>query len=350
MFNMRALSLADTEKLLDLKTVIEKVEEAYVMKHTKEAVLWPLIFHEFEPGVKDMDIKSGYLKNSNAFGLKLVSWFGPNKDKGIPQLIGTVMVFDSETGAPKAILSAEHITMMRTGAAGAIGAKYLARKDSETLLMVGTGHMALLQIAATLIVMPSIKKVYLWNPLSVDLAEEFKCGIKERLKKQVLDMIEDQEILEEITRKFNVEFEVITDIEKITGDADIIITVTPSRKALIKKEWVKPGTHFSCVGSDMSGKQEIDEALFGMARVFTDDIAQSISVGESEIAIKNGVISKEDIISEIGAVINGEVIGRQSNTDITIYDSTGIALQDLITANYAIDKAVKTDMGTVFTL
>ena len=100
----------------------------------------------------------------------------------------------------------------------------------------------------------------------------------------------------------------------------------------------------------MSGKQEIDEALFGMARVFTDDIAQSISVGESEIAIKNGVISKEDIISEIGAVINGEVIGRQSNTDITIYDSTGIALQDLITANYAIDKAVKTDMGTVFTL
>lgn len=320
------------------------------MKHTKEAVLWPLIFHEFEPGVKDMDIKSGYLKNSNAFGLKLVSWFGPNKDKGIPQLIGTVMVFDSETGAPKAILSAEHITMMRTGAAGAIGAKYLARKDSETLLMVGTGHMALLQIAATLIVMPSIKKVYLWNPLSVDLAEEFKCGIKERLKKQVLDMIEDQEILEEITRKFNVEFEVITDIEKITGDADIIITVTPSRKALIKKEWVKPGTHFSCVGSDMSGKQEIDEALFGMARVFTDDIAQSISVGESEIAIKNGVISKEDIISEIGAVINGEVIGRQSNTDITIYDSTGIALQDLITANYAIDKAVKTDMGTVFTI
>ena len=297
-----------------------------------------------------MDIKSGYLKNSNAFGLKLVSWFGPNKDKGIPQLIGTVMVFDSETGAPKAILSAEHITMMRTGAAGAIGAKYLARKDSETLLMVGTGHMALLQIAATLIVMPSIKKVYLWNPLSVDLAEEFKCGIKERLKKQVLDMIEDQEILEEITRKFNVEFEVITDIEKITGDADIIITVTPSRKALIKKEWVKPGTHFSCVGSDMSGKQEIDEALFGMARVFTDDIAQSISVGESEIAIKNGVISKEDIISEIAAVINGEVIGRQSNTDITIYDSTGIALQDLITANYAIDKAVKTDMGTVFTL
>lgn len=309
-----------------------------------------MIFHEFEPGVKDMDIKSGYLKNSNAFGLKLVSWFGPNKDKGIPQLIGTVMVFDSETGAPKAILSAEHITMMRTGAAGAIGAKYLARKDSETLLMVGTGHMALLQIAATLIVMPSIKKVYLWNPLSVDLAEEFKCGIKERLKKQVLDMIEDQEILEEITRKFNVEFEVITDIEKITGDADIIITVTPSRKALIKKEWVKPGTHFSCVGSDMSGKQEIDEALFGMARVFTDDIAQSISVGESEIAIKNGVISKEDIISEIAAVINGEVIGRQSNTDITIYDSTGIALQDLITANYAIDKAVKTDMGTVFTL
>ncbi len=350
MFNMRALSHADTEKLLDLETVINKVEEAYVMKHTKEAVLWPMIFHEFEQGAKDMDIKSGYLKGANAFGLKLVSWFGPNTEKGLPQLIGTVMVFDAKTGAPKALLSGEHITMMRTGAAGAIGAKYLARKDSKTLLMVGTGNQATLQIAATLMVMPSIEKVFLWNPINQNEAEVFKNMIKERLRLNVLELIEDQQTFSEVERKFDVEFEVVTDIERATGEADIIITATPSRKALIKKGWVKPGTHFSCIGSDMSGKQEIDEALFGIARVFTDDFAQSTSVGEAEVAVKKGIISEDDILSEIGAVIKGEVIGRQSDEDITIFDSTGIALQDIITANYAIEKSERLGIGSEFVL
>ncbi len=92
-----------------------------------------MIFHEFEEGVADMDIKSGHLMGADIFGLKLVSWYGPNAEKGLPQLVGTVMVFDGSTGAPKAILSAEHVTCMRTGAAGAVGAKYLARKDSKNV-------------------------------------------------------------------------------------------------------------------------------------------------------------------------------------------------------------------------
>ena len=161
MFNMLALSHEDTEKILDMETVIAKVEEAYTLKHKKDAALWPMIFHEFEEGVADMDIKSGHVMGANLFGLKLVSWFGPNAEKNLPQLVGTVMVFDGETGTPKAILSAEHVTCMRTGAAGAIGAKYLARQDSKTMLMIGTGNQAAFQIAATLMVMPSIEKVYL---------------------------------------------------------------------------------------------------------------------------------------------------------------------------------------------
>lgn len=350
MFKMRALNQTDTEKLLDIETVIKKVEEAYVMKHTGEAVLWPMIFHEFETGARDMDIKSGCLNEAHAFGLKLVSWFGPNKDKGLPQLVSTVLVLDEVTGVPKAILSGEHITMMRTGAAGAIGAKYLARKDSKNLLIVGTGHMATLQIAATLIVMPNIEKVYLWNPLNNEEAESFKNSINDRFNNYILDKIENKELKEETRRKLDVEFELVTDIKKTTSEADIIITVTPSRKAMIMKEWVKAGTHFSCIGSDMSGKQEIDERLFGIARVFTDDIGQSISVGEAEKSVKEGIISKSDILSEIGAVIKGDTVGRESDEDITIFDSTGIALQDLNTANYAIEKAEIMNVGTVFEL
>ncbi len=119
---------------------------------------------------------------------------------------------------------------------------------------------------------------------------------------------------------------------------------------MIQKEWVKPGTHFSCVGADMSGKQEIDENLFAIGRVFTDDITQSTNVGEAETAVKKGIITAEDIVSEIGAVIKGDVEGRQSEDQITIYDSTGIALQDLITADYAIKKATEMGLGSKFTL
>lgn len=350
MFNMLALSHEDTESLLDMETVIEKVEQAYTLKHQKDAALWPMIFHEFEEGVADMDIKSGHLIGANIYGLKLVSWFGPNAEKNLPQLVGTVMVFDGETGAPKAILSAEHITCMRTGAAGAIGAKYFARQDSKTLLMVGTGNQAAFQIAATLMVMPSIEKVYLWNPINQDEAEVFKSKIADRLNDEFLVHYDDAAKVAELKQKFDVEFEVVTDIEKATGESDIVITVTPSRKAMIMKEWVKPGTHFSCVGADMSGKQEIDEALFGVARVFTDDITQSTNVGEAETAVKKGIIKPEDIISEIGAVISGDAKGRLSDEEITIYDSTGIALQDLITADYAIKRAEETGVGSKFTL
>lgn len=347
MFKMIALSHEDTEKLLDMESIIEKVEQAYSLKHKKEAALWPMIFHEFEEGVADMDIKSGHLMGANIFGLKLVSWFGENSNKNLPQLVGTVMVFDSLTGAPKAILSAEHITCMRTGAAGAVGAKYLARKDSKKLMIVGTGNQAAYQIAATLMVMPSIEHVYLYNPISLEEAENFRKNIQKRLQDEFLNYSDEGKITQ-YRKKFNVEFEVVKDIEKATGDSDIIITVTPSRKPMIMKEWVKPGTHFSCVGADMSGKQEIDENIFSISRVFTDDITQSINVGEAEIAVKKGVISSENIISEIGAVIVGDTKGRLLDKDITIYDSTGIALQDLITADYALNKAKEMGIGTEF--
>ncbi len=351
MFNVLAISQSDTEQLLDMETIIEKVELAYQLKYREEASLWPMIFHEFEPGVADMDIKSGHLLGAGIFGLKLVSWFGPNAQKNLPQLVGTVMVYDASTGAPKAILSAEHITSMRTGAAGAIGAKYLARKDSKTLLMVGTGHQALYQIAATLMVMPELKKVYLYNPRNIENAKNFKNSIAQKLKDQFLVHYKDDSAkFETYKNAFNVDFEVVTDIEQATKESDIIITATPSHEPMIMRNWVKPGTHFSCVGADMGGKQEIDTAILAEARIYTDDITQSINVGEVENAYKSGLVKKSDIIAEIGEIIETASKGRVNDTDITVFDSTGIALQDLIAADYAIEQAKIRKMGTEFDL
>ena len=136
-------------------------------------------------------------------------------------------------------------------------------------------------------------------------------------------------------------------IEKVVGVSDIIVSATPSRKPMIMKEWVKPGTHFSCVGSDMEGKQEIDENIFGVARVFVDDMNQAVAVGETETPIKKGVIEERDIVGEMGALILGNIEGRTSDDDITIYDTTGIALQDLLTAKKVLELAEEKGLGEV---
>lgn len=346
MFKIKVLNHDVIEEVLDMKEVIEVVEQVYTLKSEGKTELFPMVFHEFERGVADMDIKSGHLKGADIFGLKLVTWFGENPKKDLPPLIGTTMVFDAKTGRPLGILNAEYVTGMRTGAAGAIGAKYLARKDSENLLMVGAGHISTFQIAATLIGMDNIKTVRIYDPINYDNAEKLSKSIKATLMNKFLSKYEEgTEIHKEINKKFDVEFEAASDIKEAVGLSDVIITATPSRKPMIMKEWVKKGTHFSCVGADMEGKQEIDENIFGIARVYVDDINQAVDVGETEIPIKKEIITEADIIAEIGDVITGKSQGRISDDDITVYDTTGIALQDLLTSKLVLDIAEEKGLG-----
>ena len=338
MFTLRVLSREVTEKVLKLSDVISTVEEVYRLKAMGETAVFPLVFHEFEPGVADMDIKSGWLKGSDIFGLKVVSWFGENTKKDLPALIGTVLVMDAKTGVPQGILDGSHITGIRTGAAGAIGAKLLARKDSKSLMVVGAGHVATFQVAATLTQLPDIEKVYVYDALSQENAERFAASMPEVLT-ETLEMKDCRAV-----------FEAVTDLPAATRDSDIIITVTPSKEPIIRKEWVKPGTHFSCIGADMSGKEEIDAEIFDGARVFTDDTPQCINVGEIEIPIKKGILKAEDIAGEIGEILTGKTCGRESDEQITVFDATGTALLDLLTAKLALSKALEQGLGETVNL
>lgn len=326
MHKIFVLSEEDTRQLLELEEVIEAIENVYKEKASGSGKVFPLVFHEFEKGVADMDIKSGTLDKMGVYGLKLVSWFGNNPSKGLPSLSGIVMLFDSSTGLPIGTISAEHMTGMRTGAAGAIGAKYLARNNSEVMLMVGSGHQASYQIRAMQTVIKGLKKVFVYDPINFESAKGFISKFEYKLD--------------------SIEYISVQDLETSVANSDIIVTATPSKKPLIMKEWVKAGTHFSCMGSDMSGKQEIDENILKSAKLFTDDILQSVSVGEFEVGINNGTITKEDIICEIGDVLNGEYDGRTSDNDITVFDSTGIGLQDIAAGYIAIQKAKKINIGT----
>ena len=323
MATIKVLGKKEIAQVTDMKKVIACVEDVYCQKAKGETVVWPTTFYEFNPGHADMDIKSGYLRGAGIFGHKTVSWFGDNGSKGLPELAGAIMVFSAHTGMPLGVLDGGYITGIRTGAAGAIGAKYLARKDSKHLLVVGSGNQALYQIAAMLTVFPGLERITVANPLSAQYAQEFVDALPGRLERELG------------VNYGGVALSAAESPEAALADSDIVITVTPSKAPLIKKEWVKPGTHFSCIGADAEGKEEIAPQIMAGAKIFVGDMSHCVAAGEVEVPIKKRIISEADIIGEIGQLILGERQGRISDSDITIYDATGMALLDLAAAKAA---------------
>ncbi len=335
MSEIRILSAAQVDKLFTVEMAMQAVEDAYTQKCSGAGGVWPMVFHEFEHGVADLDIKSGDLGAKQIFGLKLVSWYGKNPERGLPELFGTLLLCDRETGAPVALMNAGPITGLRTGAAAAVGAKYLARPDSKRLLMVGCGAQSAYMTAATLYAMPELSHVTLANPRTPGKAAVRLPAFAARVSA----------LLDGCGVEREVAFESAWDFESAVRLADVILTATPSREPLIKRDWVQPGTHLSCIGADISGKQELESALLGSARVFGDDAGQCFAVGECEIPHREGVL--DALTAEIGDVILGRAQGRVSNEDITVFDSTGIALQDLASGAVIIERARELDVGLV---
>lgn len=172
---------------------------------------------------------------------------------------------------------------------------------------------------ATLLVMPGIKNVMVANPRTPAHADAFVAALPEKLAAAGIN-----------AGALNVS---AVDAKKGCETADIILTATSSRAPLVMKEWIKPGTHFSCIGADMSGKQEIDENIFKDALIYGDDLVHCKEAGEMEIPLKKGVITEENIAGEIGQLILGNKPGRKDDAQITIYDATGMALLDIACAS-----------------
>lgn len=333
MAQIKVMNRQNVAKVTRMQDIIACVESVYSQKCMGQTEVWPTTFYEFDPGCADMDIKSGYLKGAGVFGHKTVSWFGGNGARGLPELTGAIMVFSAETGMPLGVLDASYITGMRTGAAGAIGAKYLARKGAENLLILGCGGQAIFQIAAMLTVFPSLEQITVSNPHSIVRAQSFVNQLPERLKTEFdLDCS-------------GIKLAAASSPEETLKTADIVITVTPSREPLIKKEWVRPGTHFSCIGADAEGKEEIDPAIMETARIFVDDKVHCVAAGEIEIPIKKGIITPDDVAGEIGELILGRKDGRRSDDEITVYDATGMALLDIAAAKAALEAAERLGLG-----
>lgn len=328
MYNMRVLNCKALEGLLPMTEVVKCVEKAYNLYSSDKAGLWPVIFHEFEPGIRDMDIKSGYLEGAGLFGLKIVGYAADNPMKlNAPALSGLVMVMSIETGQPLGLVDGMTITNLRTGAAGAVGAKWLARRNSKKALILGTGAQGRAQLEGLITVLPELDSV---TAASVD---------------PEMDRI----YVEEMSVRFpglsirSVPWEKIGEPASIS---DIIVTCTPSREGFLKKEWIRPGTHINAIGADMTLKQEVEPSLVASAFLFVDSKTQTLHHGESHHAFEQGLI-REESVTEIGKVLAGESQGRRSEKDITLFDATGMALQDIITAELALRMATEKGLGTV---
>lgn len=339
MTTVKVLNREEIQSIMTMPDAIQAVEAVYVMKHQGQTDLMPIVTHDFEQGVSDFDIKTGAIAGMGIYGMKTVSYFANNQSQGLPNLAGVLTLYDIQNGFPIGILEASYITCLRTGAAGAIGVKYLARQDAKHLLIVGSGKQALFQVAAILCVKQNLQSITIYDKLSLESATSMANTLADSLQTQ-FGIALDSAITVTAT----------ADIQTATKASDIIMTCTPAREALVDSSWVQPGTHFSCIGSDTTGKQEIDAKIMANARIFVDDRTQCINVGEIETAIKQGIITADDIVGELGAVIAGEQIGRQDDRQITVFDSTGLALQDLATGGKVLTIANEKNIGTTITL
>ena len=300
------------------------VEQAYRMHGEGRFYMDPkghIVLDRF-PG--EWEAMPSYIEEPHAAACKWVSIREQNRERfNLPTVFSILIYTEPETGFPLAIVDGSYHTVMRTGSAGAVSAKWMARKDSQNLAIVGAGHMAEGALATCNEVF-DWKKVRVWSRSQTTL---------------------DQFVAEQQPKYDSFEIEASTDLEATVRGADVVVTVTPAREPIIKDAWVTPGMHIAAVGADKDGDQELESTILTRARIFVDDIRQCRTDGEINVPLSEGLITEDDIAGEIGEVITGKKPGRTSDEEVTIFDSTGIALQDSATVPKEYERAVAAGVG-----
>ena len=312
------LKKKDILNLLDFDEIIGVIENSFVDFSTGKALMptpQDIILKEFKG---ETHVKSAYVKGSKYYCIKIASGFYDNPKIGLNSSQGMMILLEAKTGLPKCILLEEgHLTDVRTAAAGAVAAKHLANPGSEKVLVVGTGIQARLQVEFLLRVMP-IKKLFVWGR-SEGKAEDYCKHL------QTGSPALESKIIKNLNEARNLEI-------------DIIVTATPSRQALLAKNAMQKAVHINAIGADMPGKQELDENILSAAKVITDSTAQCAKSGELQHALNAGVMKMDDVHGELGEVISRKKKGRANPEEITVFDSTGLGVQDLAIACYVFDK------------
>lgn len=299
---------------IDMRGALSAVEEVFRL-HGRRQVQMPAKVYLDLPG-GDVRAMPAYAPPLGYASIKNINAHPGNQ--GVPSIIGTLTLFDPPTGFPLAIMDATAITRLRTGAASGVATRVLARADAEVLSLIGAGNQALTQIEGVLAVRPRIGQIVVFD----------------------LDAERSAALARAVTDRFGVVVKLAASAQEAVSAADILTTITPARQPIVQAEWVKPGTHINAIGADAAGKQELVTALTVAARVVVDDMEQATHSGEINVPLSTGALRDSDIHAELGHVVAGVKPGRQNPTDITIFDSTGLALQDLACAAHVYRKVV----------
>jgi alanine dehydrogenase len=295
--------------LLNMEEVMAVVEEVFRDHALGKAHMPPKVYIELEKG----DFRAMPGSVADAVGVKWINVHPANRELGLPTVMGILICSDPDTAYPLAIMDATEITAYRTAATSANATKYLARSNSRTLGLIGAGRQAYTHIESHALVMPlDTVKIYDVRP----------------------------EAVQALIRHFP-ELNAKAVSAEEAAASDVVCTLTPATAPVMKASWVLPGTHINAVGADATGKHELDPELLRMARVVVDDMGQACRCGEINVALCHGTFTEEQVWGTLGEIIVGTKLGRQDDHDITIFDSTGLAIEDIATGRMVYQKAKK---------
>jgi alanine dehydrogenase len=316
------LTASEILQVLDMDLALTAAQEAFTAYGEGRVNMPPKSYLNLAMGDFRAMYGEIFLSAGHICGMKWVNVHPENPRRGLLTVMAKILLNDPETGLEFADLDGTQITNFRTGAAGGLAARLLSREDCTRLGVIGCGQQAITQIAAVVKVRP-IGEITVFNR-HLDHARAFagKMAAAHGIKAQAVDHARDA-----------------------VASQDIVVTTTPSESPIVFREWVSPGTHINAIGADAAGKQELDPAILQAAKIVVDDWAQASHSGEINVPLGRGELQPEEVYGSLGEVAAGKKPGRQSREEITVFDSTGLIIQDLALGFAVYQRAKEMGLG-----
>lgn len=312
----------ELSKCAEMGDLIDSIEEAFVAYQNGDATMPPKSYIDLDE--VNGDFRSMPAAVDDSAGIKWVNVHPDNPKKyDLPTVMGVVIYSDPETAYPLAIMDGTVLTRLRTGAVAGVATRHLAPSDADTLGLLGAGQQAHTQLDA------------IANVVDLD--------------KVVLTDLDDEAVKSFVQAERDRDIEVVGGTAEEVAGCDVISTTTPSRSPILKREWIQDGTHINAIGADAEGKQELESEILADANVVVDDWEQCSHSGEINTAVAEGVLDSDDVHADLSEVVTG-VAESSDDTDITVFDSTGLAIQDVATARVVYESADEKGLGTAFNL
>lgn len=318
------LTGAEVMQVLDMDLALAAARDAFLAYGEGRVNMPPKSYLTLAKGDFRAMYGEIFLPDGHVCGLKWVNVHPENPQRGLPTVMAKVVLNDPETGLEWADMDGTFITNYRTGAAGGLAAALLSRPDAACLGVIGAGEQARTQIAAVMKVRP-IREIIICD-----------CALARA-----------RALKEETAAKYQVAVSLVPSPRETAQAADILVTATPSTAPLVAHDWVRPGTHINAIGADAAGKQELDPEILRRAKILVDDWTQASHSGEINVPLSQGKITPEQVYGSLGEVVANKKPGRVSPEEITVFDSTGLIIQDLALGYAVFRRAREKGLGEV---